>query len=509
MSKRHSFLDKRLGRLDDTRLIVKGLTHPETTIFANKDVLVESSAVDELLQVLELDQTVERLKERKFLPDSAELLKVVVTPDVHKGAGIPIGTVLATRGFVVPAAVGNDIGCGMRLHTTNWKAEEVLSKLDELEKGFRHTYFEGGRNIPMTHNQREALFLHGLSGLANAVPPTQEGLWQKFHQHASEIPHVMAHGSLRANRTEGLNDFMNEAGLTRDGQVGSIGGGNHFVEIQRIEKVLDATTAYAWGLKVGQVAIMIHSGSVAIGHLCAEQYMTAVQNAYPRGLKHPSNKLYVIPRDNALTRLFFDSLHNAANFAFANRLFLALMALDVLERTLGPRDTSLVYDAPHNLIWNEVRPAGLFTEETFVHRKGACPARNTEFAGPGSYRYGEPVLVPGSMGSSSYVLAGLGNPEALWSASHGAGRRLSRGEALKGNNAEFEEFMRTYRVVTPVDFNRQDLRQRPDIIARKLDEIKTEAPYAYKDVGAVVETLSQAGIAKPVAELRPMMTIKG
>jgi tRNA-splicing ligase RtcB len=113
------------------------------------------------------------------------------------------------------------------------------------------------------------------------------------------------------------------------------------------------------------------------------------------------------------------------------------------------------------------------------------------------------------MGSSSYVLAGLGNPEALWSASHGAGRRLSRGEALKGNNAEFEEFMRTYRVVTPVDFNRQDLRQRPDIIARKLDEIKTEAPYAYKDVGAVVETLSQAGIAKPVAELRPMMTIKG
>jgi len=504
---RRPFLDKRLGRLDDTRLIVKGLTHPETTIFANKDVLVESSAVDELLQVLELEKTIEQLKERKILPDTAALLKVVVTPDVHKGAGIPIGTVLATRGFVVPAAVGNDIGCGMRLHTTDWKAEEVLSKLDELEKGFRHAYFEGGRNIPMTRAQREALFKHGLEGLRTSVPKTQqEGLWRLFHQHAPEINRVDLCGSFQASRTCGLDDFLGPEELTRDGQIGSIGGGNHFVEVQRVERILDKELAYRWDLRVGQVTLMVHSGSVAIGHLCAEQYATIPQRLYPKDLKHPRNKLFVIPCTDPAYDLFVDCLHNAASFAFANRMFLALMAFDVMNATLGERGSHLLYDVPHNLMWiNKNRP--------LIHRKGACPAGNSSVAGPGSNLdksfLGEPVLVPGSMGSSSYVLVGQGNPEALWSASHGAGRRLSRGEALKGNDTEFEEFMRTYHVVTPVDFNRQDLRQRPDIIARKLEDIKTEAPYAYKNIEAVVETLNQAGIAKPVAELKPIMTIKG
>ena len=507
MSKRHSFLDKRLGRLDDTRLVVKGLIHPETTIFANKDVLVESSAVDELLQVLELDETVEQLKERKILPASAELLKVVVTPDVHKGSGIPIGTVLATRGFVVPAAIGNDIGCGMRLHTTDWKADEVLSKLDELEKGFRHAYFEGGRNIPMTRAQREALFKHGLAGLRTNVPQTQQdGLWWLFHQHASDINHVEQCGSYQASRTCGLDDFLGPEELTRDSQIGSIGGGNHFVEVQRVERILDNELAYRWDLRVGQVTLMVHSGSVAIGHLCAEQYATIPRSLYPKDLKHPHNKLFVIPCTDPAYNLFLDCLHNATNFAFANRMFLALMAFDVLNTTLGERRSLLLYDTPHNFM-------RIDKNLPLIHRKGACPARNYSVAGPGSglgqSLLGEPVLVPGSMGSSSYVLVGLGNPEALWSASHGAGRRLSRGEALKGNNAEFEKFMRTFRVVTPVDFNRQDLRQRPDIIARKLEDIKTEAPYAYKNVEAVVATLNEAGIAKPVAELKPIMTIKG
>jgi tRNA-splicing ligase RtcB len=485
------FLDKRLERLDDNRLGIKGLAHPETTIFANQDVLVEATAVDELLQVIQLGQTVELLQQHGVLDQTADLLKIVVTPDVHKGAGIPIGTVLQTRGFVVPAAVGNDIGCGMRLHTTGWSADVALAKLDELETGFRHAFFEGGRNIPMTRQQREALFLHGLDGLADAVPLSQqEGLWRKFHQHAGEIPQVMRRGSMLAYRTEGLSDFMNEEGQTRDGQIGSIGGGNHFVEIQRVEKVLDPATAYAWGLKVGQVTVMVHSGSVSIGHLCAEQYATAIWNNYPRGLKRPANKLYTIPGQSVLANIFWDSLHNAINFAFANRLFLALMALDVLESKLGERATQLVHDAPHNF----VRGDG---NTSYIHRKGACPALQDE-----------PVLVPGSMGSSSFVMRGLGSAEALQSASHGAGRRLSRGEALKGSYVEFYEFLRAFRVVTPTDFRRQDVRQRQDIVTRKLDSIKAEAPHAYKDIVPVVATLSATGIASPVAELRPIMTIK-
>jgi tRNA-splicing ligase RtcB len=188
--------------------------------------------------------------------------------------------------------------------------------------------------------------------------------------------------------------------------------------------------------------------------------------------------------------VFWSSLYNATNFAFANRLFLALMALDVLDSVLGERETALVRDTPHNFVWH--LPKGC------LHRKGACSAQ-----------LDEPVLVPGSMGSSSFVLRGLGSIEALESASHGAGRRLSRGEALSADNAAFDKFMREFRIVTPVDFCRQDIRQRRDIVAKKLENIKAEAPYAYKDITAIVQTLEQAGIAVPVAELKPIMTMKG
>jgi tRNA-splicing ligase RtcB len=500
MSKK-SFLDKRLVRLDTNRLGIKGLASPKTTIFANEGVLVEAAAVDELLQMLQLEQTIKQLKQWaheqqvSYIEQDAELLKVVVTPDVHKGAGIPIGTVLQTKGFVVPAAIGADIGCGMRLHVTDWKTYEILPKLDAIESGFRHVFFEGGRNIPMTRKQRKALLLDGLKGLAEAVSPLQEeGLWGRFHQHRDEISTVMKHGSFGACDTLGLSDFMNEEGLTRDGQIGSIGGGNHFVELQQVVKVHDAVTAHTWGLKVGHVAVMVHSGSVAIGHLCAEQYLPFLKEEFPRGLKHPSNKLYVLTEylshAPTATDTFWSSMANALNFAFANRLFLALMALDVLHSVAGERSTRLVYDSPHN-----------FVEEngsTRIHRKGACPAR-----------LNEPVIVPGSMGSSSFILKGLGSEEALCSASHGAGRRLSRGEALKSNDAEFEEFMRTFRIVTPVDFNRADIRQRQDIVRKKMENIKAEAPCAYKDIEPVVATLKDANIAVPVAELKPILTVKG
>ena len=170
-------------------------------------------------------------------------------------------------------------------------------------------------------------------------------------------------------------------------------GGNHFVEVQKVEKILDGTVAHAWGLTVGQVVVMVHTGSVGFGHLCG--YL------------------------------------------------------------------------------------------------------------------GEPVLVPGSMGASSFLLVGQGNAESLASASHGAGRSLARGEAMHGHEAEFDDFLKRFRVVTPVDFRRADLQARRDILKKKLDELKQEAPYAYKGIGPIVRTLREAGIARPVAELQPIMTVKG
>lgn len=507
--------DPRLVRLDSTRLKILNRREVDATLFANEQVPVESSAIDELIGVTELADTTERLakSDPSFFDQPPEIVRMAVTPDFHKGAGIPIGTVMATRGYLVPQAIGNDINCGMRLHVTSLSAERVTGLLDDLETKCRHLYFEGGRNIPMSRVQRQAMFQEGLTGIAQAVPRSQtEGLWRDFHALGvpRDIEKVHGQGTFRAGRIFGLDDFLGAAeGMNRDGQIGSIGGGNHFVEIQRIARILDGTTAHAWGLKQGMVTIMVHSGSLSIGHHCGSRFRDVLRQIYPPELRHPANGIFLLPqgdRRRAELELFWDAMSNAANFAFTNRMFLALMAISALSSTVGSFDVNLLYDAPHNLVWKEQ----IDGKDVFLHRKGACPARgyeameNTPFA-----YYGEPVLVPGSMGASSFILAGRGNADSLWSASHGAGRALSRGDALHGHEKEFEEFMRRFRVVTPVDLRRPDIAMRRDIVEKKLEDIKKEAPYAYKGIGPIVETLTEAAIAAPVAELEPLMTIKG
>ena len=505
--------DDRLSRLDANSLRVQNTSGVQATLFANEQVPIESSAIEELLSLFELQKTVKEIAatDSKFFDVEPDLVKVAVTPDFHKAAGVPVGTVMATRGFVVPAAIGNDVNCGMRLHLTSLSADKLAPQLDSLETRLRHAYFQGGRDIAMTRVQREALFREGLSGLLASVPKSQSfGLWDSFHRHTQrDLKRVEQSGSLRANTTFGLSDFLGPNELSRDNQLGSIGGGNHFVEIQRVERVLDGMTAHAWGLKPGMVTVMVHTGSVAVGHLCGSHYRERIRNIHPGSLKYPRNGVFVLPDggrfENELNH-FWDCLHNAANFAFANRLFLALIALEGLRLECGEHDFSLLYDAPHNMVWREEFNG----DQVYIHRKGACPARGLEqMTGTDFAFYGEPVLVPGSMGASSFVLAGRGNPDALWSASHGAGRSLSRGDALKGHDAAFAQFMKEFRIVTPVDFRRTDVRQRRDIVDKKLEDIKKEAPFAYKGIGAIVETLEGAGMARPVAELKPILTVKG
>lgn len=507
--------DPRLRRLDATRLQIDNRHGIPAVLFANEQVPVEAAAVTELLELLELQETVAQVA--RAAPDSFDeapaIAQVAVTPDFHKARGIPVGTVLATRGFVVPQAIGNDINCGMRLHVTSLRAEQVTGRLDELETALRHLFFEGGRNIPMSRGQREALLRQGLAGLAEATPRSRcDGLWALFHEVdvAGQLDRIEQRGSLPAGRVFGLDDFLGPTDRdSRDSQIGSIGGGNHFVEIQRVEKVFDGAVAHAWGLKPGLVTVMVHTGSVSVGYVCGRAYQEAVRKIHPAGLKHPQNGIFVLPQGGArrqAAEVFWDALHNAANFAFANRLFLALMALEGLRRVLGEVGFELLYDAPHNLLWRERDEQG----EVVVHRKGACPARGfAAMAGTPFAYHGEPVLVPGSMGASSFVLAGQGHAGSLASASHGAGRSLSRGDALHGHEEEFRRFLESFRVVTPVDLRRADVRLRRDIVSRKLEEIKQEAPHAYKGIGPIVETLAAAGIARPVAEVKPLLTIKG
>ncbi|GEM49751.1 RtcB family protein [Deinococcus cellulosilyticus] len=494
------------SRIDRYRWSFQDSHLPEVTLFAGENVAFDQRAVRELRQMLEVQGTMNRWSSHapEAFPEGAGLQKVVLTPDFHKAKGIPVGTVVQTRGFLLPQAVGNDVGCGMRLHTTSLTAEQVLGHQKALIPKLRRMFFEAGRNIPMNRLQREALLREGLLGLMDTTPRSlQEGLWQLFHDQdlTHEAEHTESLGSRRARNTLGLEDFLGQRDFTRDGQIGSLGGGNHFVEIQRVKNILHPGIAHAWGLRKDQVVVMVHSGSVSVGYTCASMIREHLSRLYPAGLVHPRNQLYPVPNAEVHEETVlqnWDALNAGCNFATANRLMLALMVRAVFQDLEMPTDFPLLYDATHNMIWEE--------DGTYIHRKGATPARGFEAMQNTPFRFtGEPVLVPGSMGTSSFVLAGLGLREALSSASHGAGRVLSRGQAMQGSTQDLDDLLRQHRVVTPVDF----ARTRPDVAREKLKELLQEAPDAYKNIQAIMETLQGAQIAQPVAELEPLITVKG
>lgn len=482
--------------------------------YLSKDSVPDKNAVAELYQMTALEETLDRLTAvpEFFRTNEQRIEKIILTPDFHKGAGIPIGTVMMTKGFAVPQAMGNDINCGMRFYTTDLSEDRIQGKLPELSRKIRHTFFEGGRQIPMTGRQRQALFRYGLEGLLETNNDSKKsGLWRYYQPQTQEkwLSRTVFRGSLKADDTEGLEDFIGSYDqLAYDDQIGTIGGGNHFLEVQRVAEIYDGQTANAWNIKKGAVTVMLHAGSLTIGHHSGMLNRKLCQGIYPVGLPHPENKIYPIPEDGAVPdawNRFWSASGNAANFGFANRLFLGFMIQDVFTDVLGECEMNLLYDAPHNYIWKK-RIGG---EDYYIHRKGACCAggceemEGTEFA-----YYGEPVMIPGSMGSSSYLLRGLGNPDCLWSASHGAGRKKSRGDAIKGNDEAFRQFMERFHIITPIDPARNDLKGRADILKKWEESIRAEAPYAYKDIDEVIAVHTAHDMAAPVARLEPVFTVK-
>jgi tRNA-splicing ligase RtcB (3'-phosphate/5'-hydroxy nucleic acid ligase) len=493
------FMHHALTRVSPTALTVQNRFEIPATLFANPNIHIERKAVAELLELLEVQATLRGLDE---YPDHARLEHVVLTPDFHKASRIPVGTVLQTRGFALPQAIGNDVNCGMRLHKTLWRSADLEPHIKLLEKRLRALFFEAGRNIPMTGLQRQAMLQHGLLGLLESVPKSQtQGLWRFFHQQHADLDHVEQCGSVETNSIlAGAENFIGDPNrLSRDAQIGSLGGGNHFAEIQRVVKILEPHTARAWGLFADQIVVMVHAGSLGLGHLAGGQVRQMAKDHFPKHLPHPQNGLYPMP----LSADWLDPLGNAANFAFSNRTFLALMLRQALEETLGETEFPLLYDAPHNWLWLE-------SDGTVLHRKGATPARgfaemqNTPFA-----HHGEPVLIPGAMGASSFVMVGTGNPEALSSASHGAGRIRSRGEAMRDHEAEFRAFLERYSVITPLDWRAPSVQSRPDIVREHLAMLRQEAPFAYKGIGDVIQTQTQAQMVRGVVELEPILTVKG
>lgn len=479
----------------------------------------EKKAVEELKGMMGLEETVECMKACGgfFGRRESAFKQAIVTPDFHKGLGIPIGTVLMTAGFVIPQAMGNDINCGMRVYTTDLREEEIRASLGTLLPEVRRIFFEGGRNIPMNGIQREAMLREGLTGLLETCGETAgKGIWSLYDRDAQEreLEYTAFHGSVKADDTEGLRDFIGSPHiLSYDDQIGSIGGGNHFVEMQKVEEIYDGQTANAWGIKKGGILIMIHTGSLTIGHQSGRINQMITKSMYPKGIPHPGNGIYLLAQpgdgmgdgNESAWKRFWNTTNNAADFGFANRMFLGLMMQNAVTGVLRSHEMKLLYDSPHNYIWKKETGG----QDCFIHRKGACSAEGMEDMAdtPFAY-YGEPVMIPGSMGSSSYLLKGMGNPKALWSASHGAGRRLSRGEAIHGNDREFRAFMERFHIVTPIDPERNDLKGRSDILKKWEESVRSEAPYAYKDIHKVVNVHETHRMAGPVARMEPLFTVK-
>jgi tRNA-splicing ligase RtcB len=479
-------------RLDQNRIRI--LSDLEIVLFANEQVPVDRASLQETLTISEIKATIAALNRLRFFGDyDAAINRAVLTPDFHKGSGIPIGTVLDADGLVLPQCVGTDVSCGMRLITTDMTRED-FARCVNLENILRHAFFEGGRDIPFSEAGRLGMLREGVIGLK----PLNVGIWNHIDQSQmfNELDHTHQYGSWPTKDLWMFADYVKgSGGVSRDSAIGSIGGGNHFDEIQYVEECLDKPTCQEWGIREGMITVMAHTGSVGLGSMVGDHFVQLARKLHPTSLKMPKHAYHPLPTVGPLAAhgdAYLSAMGLAANFATVNRLMIGAVTLRCLSDALGRAvHGRLVYDAPHNLVWSK--------GQHHLHRKGATPADCDP--DDAVFPNGHPVIVPGSMGDASYILRGRGSLASLCSAPHGAGRLMARGEARKASPDE----MQLIRVVTKIDLNKV----RRDIADEYRRDLMEEAPSQYKPVLPVIETVANAGIASPVARLRPLLTVKG
>lgn len=486
-----------LQRIDEVRSRVCGIG-VDTVLYATDAVETDRGSVRSLSALDSVVEAVDALRAAGFLAPDAAVERAVLTPDFHRGARLPVGIALAMTGAVLPSAIGNDIGCGMSFAVFEGiTSDEVCEAWPVLAARLRHAFFQGGRRIEAEARARHALLSEGGGALE---PAMLRGVWQDVPEDICAC--LAAHWHDPFGKVTPGTPFeewiapSGRDGLSRDQHLGTIGGGNHFVELQHVTGIADGGAAWAWGLRRGAVGVMVHSGSVGLGRAVANVHGARALARYPEGMRRPGDWLLPLPVSGPNADLglgYLADMAAAARFAAANRLLLSLMVRqalsEVLNRQVGWR---LIHDLPHNAIWHDGQGGVL-------HRKGACPALGG--TGSGAFACGTPVIVPGSMGTSSSLLKGLGDDDCLQSAPHGAGRSLSRNAA----RARTEVPAGGLRVVTPIDLDRA----RSDVRREAARRLAEEAPRAYKPIQPVIDTMARGGMATEVARLTPLGTVKG
>ncbi|MCB1181425.1 MAG: RtcB family protein [Chlamydiia bacterium] len=447
-------------------------------------------ASETLLQEMEIEKPLNQVKNVAHLPGIVGYS--IAMPDIHWGYGFPIGGVAAmdvNEGVISPGGVGYDINCGVRLAVVPLEFSKLSEKTKEdlltsifsaVPSGVGHGHKEG----ELSENSYKKLLVEG------ARFSIQEG-----YGFPIDLEHTESHGCIEGADFDAVSKIARERGKK---QVGSIGSGNHFVEIGEIQEIFLKEVAQIWGVVAGQTYVLIHSGSRGFGHqVCQDTLNIFIKKGYAKHL--PDAQLVAAPIQSSDGKEYFAAMAAAANFAFNNRqkiLHAVRQAFSVLF-SLNPSDIRLIYDVCHNIAKFETHLIEGKQKILCVHRKGATRAYGKGAAelSPLFKQTGQPVLVPGDMGRASHLMVGLGNPLTWCSSCHGAGRARSRVQSMK-----------SWKRQNPIGAMKQ---RGIKVMASSFRTIAEEMPDAYKNVEEVVEAVEKAKLANRVARLRPSLVIKG
>jgi tRNA-splicing ligase RtcB len=452
-------------------------------------------ADEKLMDQIRHDQSLEQAANSAMLPGIIKAAYAM--PDIHQGYGLPIGAVVATdpeSGVITPGGVGYDINCGVRLLRTDLTKTEVMPRLKDLVNALFAAVPAGVGSHGKVRLTREDAHQPLVKGARWAV---ERGLGEPEDLEAAE-----ASGCIGGADPDAVSHKAYERG--RD-QLGTLGSGNHFLEVQIVEKIYDEQAANVLGLFPDQATVLIHSGSRGFGHQVCTDYLATMERALKKyGIQLPDRQLACTPVRSQEATAYLGAMRAAANYAWANRQCMTHWAREVFQKVFkkSSRDLglSLVYDVAHNIAKLEDHEVDGKKMQVVVHRKGATrafPPGHPEL--PERYRgIGQPVLVPGDMGRASFVLVGTQGAmlETFGSTCHGAGRVMSRAAAIRAAKGRAIE---------------RELEDRHGVYVRATgrDSLKEEMPEAYKNVQDVVTVCHNAGISKMVAKLKPIGCIKG
>lgn len=449
-------------------------------------------ATEDMLEEILNDRSIGQLVNVATLPGI--LKSALAMPDIHEGYGFPIGGVAAVEypdGLISPGGIGYDINCGVRLLKSSLTYEEIEPHLESLSREIFHRVPSGvgrGGEIKLNAQEFDRVLLEGLGWAVKENYATEE-----------DRSRVESFGVLE---NADLAEVSSHAKKRGNDQLGTLGAGNHFVEVERVDELFDEKSAKAFGLFKNQVVLLVHTGSRGFGHQVATDHIRTMMKAMPKyNINLPDRELAGVPFSSPEGTSYFNAMAAAANFAWTNRQIITWEVRNAWSKELGNAggELSTVYDVAHNMAKIEDHEIDGKKRKVIVHRKGA-----TRAFGPGHEELpqeyqsiGQPVFIPGSMGTASYVLVGTkqGMKESFGSSCHGAGRRMSRHEAK--------------RTIHGKELRDKLIARGIHVQAGSRSGLAEEAPEAYKDVEKVVNVVAGAGIANKVARLRPIAVIKG